>query len=316
MKRSKSAPRPLYETLDWMLVRAPLLPVETYLGLSNSTNEDEAREGSIDPDTLEDGSLVPRDPRVRRAIAVGSSDLLEALERSKPTGRNAAELEGKLLRYLIRMSTRPTPYGLFAGVALAQWGPTTDLALAETPPRTRTRPDMAWLLNLVLELESQPEVRRELRFFANPGAFVHAGRVFLAERAPARQPSPASAVSVRATGVVQRALAVAREPIPHQDLVAELLSTTPGARKETADAGLESLASARSVRKTRPAWIKALGLAKKRSSLRTSGWASRSRTSFRSHSISGRVRVRGGFSASARSVAGPHWTRATPANSP
>ena len=139
MKRSKSVPRPIYEPLDWMLVRAPLLPVETYLGLSNSTSGDEAREGSIDPDTFEDSSLVPRDPRIRQALAVGSSDLLNALERSKPTGRNAAELEGKLLRYLIRMSTRPTPYGLFAGVALAQWGPTTDLALSEVPPRARTR---------------------------------------------------------------------------------------------------------------------------------------------------------------------------------
>src|SRR5262249_13143314 len=112
------------------------------------------------------GSPVPRAPRVCRAIAVGSSALLAGLERSKPTAQNASELQGKPLRSLIRMSTRPTPYGLFAGVALGAWGPATDLALADRPPRARTRPDMEWLLRLVFQLEAQPERRKCLRFIA------------------------------------------------------------------------------------------------------------------------------------------------------
>jgi lantibiotic biosynthesis protein len=213
-------------------VRAPLLPVETYLALNEQPGDDEAGEDAVGPWAFEDGSLVPRDPRVRRAIAVGSSDLLEGLERPTPTVRNAAELKGKLLRYLIRMSSRPTPYGLFAGVALTKWAPSTDLMLAATTPRTRTRPDMEWLLGLVLELEARPEVRKELRVFANPGAFVHAGRIFLSEPAPSGKSDAASPVSLRATGVARRALAAARKPIPYRDLVAELLSTTPGATPE------------------------------------------------------------------------------------
>jgi hypothetical protein len=37
-------------------------------------------------------------------------------------------------------------------------------APASTPAvRTRTRPDMGWLLRLVLALEARPEVRRQLR---------------------------------------------------------------------------------------------------------------------------------------------------------
>jgi lantibiotic biosynthesis protein len=226
------ARRLLYEPLDWALVRAPLLPVETYLALSKGAIEDQAGEEAAGPWACEDGSLVPRDPRVRRAIAVGSSDLLDGLERSEPNGRNAAELKGKLLRYLIRMSTRPTPFGLFAGVALAEWGQTTSLALAERPPRTRTRPDMEWLLEFVLELEAQPEIREGLRFFSNSTAFVHAGRVFLSERAPGGEPGAPSTVSLRATGVVLRALTLARKPIAYRDLVGELLSQTPGATPE------------------------------------------------------------------------------------
>jgi thiopeptide-type bacteriocin biosynthesis protein len=203
--------------------------VETYLALSKPASEDQASEEAAGPWAFEDGSLVPRDPKVSSAVAVASKDLLEGLERSKPTSPNAAELKGKLLRYLIRMSTRPTPYGLFAGVALAEWGQTTNLALAERPPRTRTRPDMEWLLKFVLKLEARSEIREGLRFFSNPGAFIHAGRVFLSERAPGEESGAPATVSLRATGVVRRALTLARTPIPYRDLVAELLSTTPGA---------------------------------------------------------------------------------------
>jgi lantibiotic biosynthesis protein len=228
--RSHPAParRPLYEPLDWTLVRAPLLPVETYLALSKPPSEHGAGKEAAGPWTFQNGSLVPRDPHVRRAIAVGSSDLLNGLKRSKPTGPNGTELKGKLLRYLIRMSTRPTPYGLFAGVALAEWGQTTSLALADRPPRTRTRPDMEWLLKFVLELEAMPEVREGLRFFSNSAAFVHAGRVFLSERVPGGESDAPSTVSLRATGVVLRALAAARKPIAYRDLLSELLSQTPG----------------------------------------------------------------------------------------
>ena len=97
------------------------------------------------------------------------------------------------------MSTRPTPYGLFAGVALAAWGPRTDLALGPGRPRTRTRPDMGWLLRVVLELENRPEVRTRLCYVANAAALERAGRVFLPETAPVKDGSggPGPAVSVR-----------------------------------------------------------------------------------------------------------------------
>ena len=145
--------RTLYAPLSWALIRAPLLPVESYLGLS-------------DPIALEGPMLA--DPAVRAALAVGSGNLFDALGRSGPSGREDPKTAAKLLRYLIRMSTRPTPYGMFAGVALAGWGPETNLSILPGRPRTRTRPDMAWLLGLVFEAESRTEVRQQLCYFANP----------------------------------------------------------------------------------------------------------------------------------------------------
>ena len=230
---ARPAPEPeaLYVPLDFMLVRAPLLPIETYQTLS-----DPSRGDPIAP--------LLENAQVRRALAVGSHALADALERGERgalTPRDAARLQAKLLRYLIRMSTRPTPYGLFAGVALGRWGDQTDLALAATAARTRTRPDMAWLWTLVAQLEARPEVRHALHLVANPAAILQAGRVVLAERAPPLDSGTAPGVSVRATGVVQRALARARTPVPYTDLAAYLLATTPGATPEKVETLLTEL---------------------------------------------------------------------------
>ncbi|WP_414168167.1 lantibiotic dehydratase [Streptoverticillium reticulum] len=223
---------PLYRPLDWLMVRTPLLPVAEYLALAGYGDEWPA-------DTLP-GGLLPADPRVRRALAVGGGDLARALERPPRDGHAQRRLSGKLLRYLIRMSTRPTPYGMFAGAALGHWGDRTDLAVAPGEPRTRARPDMGWLTAVAAALELRPDVRAGLRWYANPTALVRGGRVFLAEPEPGGG-APAVPVSLRATGPVRRALELARTSVPYARLLDELAVGTPGATPAKAGRLLEQL---------------------------------------------------------------------------
>jgi thiopeptide-type bacteriocin biosynthesis protein len=235
--KPKTKRQPLYEPLDWAIVRAPLLPAEAYLALSRPAPDEAVEEcGTSAPE-----ARLPADPAVRAALAVGSGNLYDTLIRDGASAKDDPESAGKLLRYLIRMSTRPTPYGLFAGVALARWGAETDLALAHGPPRTRTRPDMAWLLPLVMEAEKRPEVRRQLRYSANHRAFIHAGRAFLPEPAPAGDSGEQiRAVSVRASGPVRRALEIARSWVSYARLVAELASFS-GATPEKSEKLIDEL---------------------------------------------------------------------------
>ncbi|MFC0548458.1 lantibiotic dehydratase [Kutzneria chonburiensis] len=193
---------PMYRALDWAMVRTPLLPARGHQ------------------------ELDAEDPVVRQALAVGAGDLVPALEKSSADPKARDKVAAKLARYLIRMSTRSTPYGMFAGVGLTGWGDRTDLALTDERPRTRTRPDMGWLLELVAEQEARPEVRQSLRWWANPTAIVHADRVFLAERASPGESAKLAPVTLRATGAVKKALAAARTPIPYGDLVDELVAST------------------------------------------------------------------------------------------
>jgi thiopeptide-type bacteriocin biosynthesis protein len=210
-----------YVALSPVLVRAPTLPVDAYLALPpNSTDE------QLD------------DPLVRTAVAVASSDLLDGIDSPSP-GR-ADRAATAMLRYRIRMSTRPTPFGLFAGVGLAEWGDRTTIHLRAEDLRTRTRPDMAWLLALVAEAEARLAVRRELRVLTNPMAWEYGGRFLLAERAAVDGRGETRSVDVRATGPVRQALALARRPIAWRDLMADLAAAT-GADEERVERLLTQL---------------------------------------------------------------------------
>jgi thiopeptide-type bacteriocin biosynthesis protein len=220
----------LYRPLDFVMVRAPLLPVQSYLDLADSV-----------PDRQ---MSMAFDVNVHRALAVGSASLADALERFKRSGltqRDTDRMRAKLLRYQIRMSTRPTPFGMFAGVALAQWGSHTDLHILSTCARTRTRPDMAWLMEFVTSTEAIPAVRRRLGFFTNPLAIIEAGRVFLSERAAGNREGQVMPVSVRASSVVKQALLLARTPICYEDLAARLSETNPSATPEKVEKLLNDL---------------------------------------------------------------------------
>ncbi|MEU6389313.1 lantibiotic dehydratase [Streptomyces sp. NPDC046939] len=206
-----------YRALGWAVLRAPLFPVESCPTLAHPSSDPDWR--ARNPSGR---SLLPDDARVRRALAVGSEDLYDALRRTPSSDRAARRLRGKLLRYAIRMCARPTPYGLFAGVGLTTWGDETTVALADAPRRTRTRPDMGLLLDLVHTLEAREEVREQLRWYANPTAFVRAGRVFLSEQARGAGGQEGGSVSVRATRMVRAALDAARTPVSFAQLVAHL----------------------------------------------------------------------------------------------
>ena len=230
MSREKSlvSPRlPMYEPSGVILFRAPLLPIETYLAMEDRgpspTNGVLAVSGQGGADPL---ALIGMDPWVRLALAVGSRSAFDAWLRGSRRGVVDDQLKGKLLRYLIRMSMRSTPYGLFAGVAFAAFGDRTDLELGAGPPGVRTRPDMGWLMRLLARAEAKPEVRRKLHLVANPSARVRAGRVVLADRSTRTDSDASAEVTVRRTAPVLRVLELAREPIPYDALTSRLVQTT------------------------------------------------------------------------------------------
>jgi len=203
----------LYEPIPYVLLRVPSLSLDDYRRVKDLTRV------VMDPQGPNLAEL--RSSKLREAISIASPSFLRSLD--ERNHRHFADLTSKLLRYLIRMSSRPVPFGLFAGVALMAVGENTDVRMGSSPADQCARPDMEWLLRFVLGLEAQIEIRRELRLCADCKVFICAGRAMLPEALELPPYMPASAgVSIRATDAVLAALRAAKNYVPYSSLVRQL----------------------------------------------------------------------------------------------
>ncbi|MGH3800341.1 MAG: lantibiotic dehydratase, partial [Pseudonocardiaceae bacterium] len=134
-----------------------------------------------------------------------------------------------VIRYLLRMTSRATPFGLFAGVAPLRIGSTASVRWGERH-RAVARPDAAWLAEMITQLEARPDVRTHLPVMANNLGFVRGDRLVVpCQQSPgvAGQVRPGD-VSVRHTKAVQTVVQAARSPITLGDLIAKLAAELPG----------------------------------------------------------------------------------------
>ncbi len=77
-----------------------------------------------------------------------------------------------LYKYLVRMSSRSTPYGLFAGCAVGELRQETRIAFDEVEPfRKHVRLDMNYVAELADGLLQKSVIRNELKFFPNTSLY-------------------------------------------------------------------------------------------------------------------------------------------------
>ncbi len=192
-------PKASYKVLDTFLLRSPLLPIE-----------------------CADATLPEKFSELfRTAVAVASPSLFN----------NAGEkAESKWYQYQKRMSSRPTPFGLFAGVALGHFGSKTDLSFSGNH-RTRSRTDSTLIMNLVEELESDRTFRRKLRYRQNPEAFNAANRIWIT---PIN--SKNKTVSIRVTAAVTRILDLCQGTKTFAKVAAQIASEFQADRELVEDA--------------------------------------------------------------------------------
>ncbi|MDX3775587.1 lantibiotic dehydratase [Chromatiaceae bacterium AAb-1] len=98
-------------------------------------------------------------PGVKEALYLASPSLIErlALWSVKPDSKSGIKVTYALLKYLIRMGCRPTPFGLFAGIASGNFSENTKLKPAPlTEERRKTRLDMFYLGTIQHDLIQNP----------------------------------------------------------------------------------------------------------------------------------------------------------------
>src|SRR3954454_14081816 len=152
---------------DFVVLRTPLLPFEALEGLRR--------------DGLK--ARVAR-PDIAEAIFLASPDLAESVAQwqREPDSKKGRRTEQGLVRYFLRMATRPTPFGLFSGCTPGRVGARTRLALASRDDsRRHSRLDMDYLHALCEQLVRDPQIRSQLTFRPNSSLYETGGRLRFAE---------------------------------------------------------------------------------------------------------------------------------------
>jgi lantibiotic biosynthesis protein len=146
----------------FFVLRAPLLPLEELDRLRS------------DPTYWR--TLAGR-PDVHEALHLASPGLMRSLA-AKPDDRVAAAV----IAYLVRMCTRATPFGLFAGCAVGELADATALVVDGPEGTTRhSRPDTEVLASLVERLLADPMSRPAMVVEPNSSRYLAAGAMRLIE---------------------------------------------------------------------------------------------------------------------------------------
>jgi lantibiotic biosynthesis protein len=245
-QKHASKKQAIYVPADFYMLRAPALPGEIFQSLSQAGRR--VFSETVDElDTtwqagVQDYYHVLRElalrPDVAQAIAVASPSLqigLERLQREEGKPAQQKKAYAGLLRYLIRMCTRPTPFGLFSGVALGTFAEQTRACLGPRAlERFRTRQDMGWLLEVLHLLEKDRALVRQLQVRLNQTAYLVGDRAVLPFVDTYGEQDNRSA-SLRATAPVRKVFELAGQFIPWVELGNKLQQAFPPARATQID---------------------------------------------------------------------------------
>jgi thiopeptide-type bacteriocin biosynthesis protein len=200
------------------MVRIPLLPVERYL------------QALSDPDGLASHLLeILRDPVFLEALWLASPSLAREAERWRDGERSpSTPLLLGLLRYLIRATTRPTPFGLFAGVAFVPIGEQTQLRLGKlSNHQKRARLDYGQALTFVQALERDPVLRPKLKVYANPALLRWGSWIRVTYRDGYGRGQDPGQAWVRLTDPVRIILEYTAQPVRYGDVIRRLKECYP-----------------------------------------------------------------------------------------
>lgn len=220
-----SSGRSLYSSAEIFLLRSPLLPCSDQDGAGGA--------GIGDVPAL--AAFLEANPLVEEAVAVASPSLFAALckavggEGGRLKPKDLRRLTAALTKYHLRMTNRPTPFGLFAGVCVGGFADAAEARIGAAH-RKQTRPDMEWLARVVRRLEQDPAVLATLRVCANRHWFLRGERIVLRDRQGLEHDAPYSRteVSVRYTAAVRDALHASDQPIRFPQLLQTLCRRYPG----------------------------------------------------------------------------------------
>ncbi|MFE0950605.1 lantibiotic dehydratase [Streptomyces mutabilis] len=233
---------PPYRCADTALVRAARssrLRLPAWPDLTDDTPDCEVRWQTWLRDVW---SLSEAADSIKQASPLLAQQVQTLCSVASPETRQLRRAVVSVMRYLLRMTGRATPNGLFAGIASASFGERPGWSWGEWH-RPVIRADGDWIADLVARLEADPELLRHLHVMANNTIFVRGDRLIVPypPRLCRTDSSPAAEVSLRYTSAVRIAVDATVSPVPVHALVALMRSEFPDVPADRVEGLVSSL---------------------------------------------------------------------------
>jgi thiopeptide-type bacteriocin biosynthesis protein len=154
------------QPFDFFVMRKPLLPYQTISRINDILKTSEA-------DFIVALKAFYADPLVQDAIYISSPELFEQmmlwLNANDLESKNSKKLVKTLYQYLIRMSGRCTPFGLFAGCSMGEVSGEGYEANfdQQNPLHKSSRLDMWYVAELASFLTNHPLIKTQLNYTVN-----------------------------------------------------------------------------------------------------------------------------------------------------
>lgn len=162
-----------YSHLNSYVLRTPLSPIDTIRQMV----------GGLDIDT-ENLTDLCATASVSEALFLASPsfyrEVQKWLDRKLPNKKEEDKLMQGLYRYMARMCTRCTPFGMFAGISVGEIADSTEMVMSpENTNMLHVRLDMNYICALAKDIAEIPDIMNKILFYPNDSIYNVGDRMTL-----------------------------------------------------------------------------------------------------------------------------------------
>ena len=131
--------------------------------------------------SVDELKILFSEKQAREALFLSSPLLLKEYDKwmrgELDDKKRISKLVDSLLKYALRMHSRCTPFGLFAGCSMIEWADQNKIVLPKERLLRSTRLDMNYTCALSQELAKHEAIKPHLKFFANSSIYTNKGEI-------------------------------------------------------------------------------------------------------------------------------------------
>lgn len=214
----------IFKSLNFYMLRTPIFPIEIYEKIfCNHSLLDNGEHDIL--------NIVANSNEIREAILVSSLSLYNELVNigEEKNHRKREQILSSLVKYLIRMTTRTTPFGLFSGVTRGSFNDLTKIQIDKDRNIKRARPDMEWIYAIIRNIENDKGILDDIHIMRNELVVENGSRLdisYISNYGQLMKDDNLTA-SIRNTKQVQIVMELTEKPMRYKDLLNTLAFSNP-----------------------------------------------------------------------------------------